>query len=111
MLASVTTGRSSRLLYAAGGASCLLAVCKAETVVTHGPILAVEEAPLEEQAKQYRVTSKWCGIFGGWGSERDIAHHIDESSKDGWELVRTENATFLWFWIIPRHKVLFIFAR
>jgi hypothetical protein len=25
---------------------------------------------------EYKATSKWCGFWGGWGSEKDIAEHI-----------------------------------
>lgn len=66
---------------------------------------------MSEQATQYKVTSKWCGWLGGWGSEGDIAQHIEQNSTGGWQLLRTENSIHFWFWFFPRHKMLFIFTR
>ena len=63
------------------------------------------------QNYQYRVTSKWCGFFGGWGSESDIARHIETETTSGWQLVRTESKVLFWFWFLPRPKVLFIYER
>ena len=60
---------------------------------------------------EYRVTSKWCGFWGGWGSENDIAKHIDTESTSGWRLTREDSSTCLWFWVIPRKKALFIYER
>lgn len=58
---------------------------------------------------QYKVVSKWCGWFGGWGSERDIAAVLNAAGAEGLHLVRSENGLFLWMWIIPRRKVVFVF--
>ena len=60
---------------------------------------------------QYKVTSKWCGVWGGWGSETDIAGHIERETNSGWRLVRTEARRALWFWFLPRPKMLFIYER
>jgi len=59
---------------------------------------------------EYRVVSKWCGWFGGWGSESDIAWLLNDSGEGG-RLVRSESGLFLWWWLIPRRKVLFVFER
>lgn len=61
-------------------------------------------------ANQYRVISKWTGWWGGWGSEKNIADMLNACGAEGWNLVRSENSLFLW-WFLPRHKVLFIFER
>ena len=60
---------------------------------------------------EYRVESKWSGIFGGWGSESDIAQLINQVAADDWRLIRTENIRALWFWFLPRPKLLMIFER
>ena len=60
---------------------------------------------------QYLVTSKWCGWFGGWGSENDIGHHVETTATGGYRLIRTESRRCWWFWFIPRPKVLFIYER
>ena len=64
-------------------------------------------------ATQYRymVTSKWCGFWGGFGSERDIAQHIEQLTDQGWRLVDMEAHTSLWWWVLPRPKVLFVYER
>ena len=60
---------------------------------------------------EYNVRSKWAGWFGGWGSEGDVAAIMDETATHGWRLVRTESIHALWFWFIPRPKLLFVFER
>ena len=57
----------------------------------------------------YKVISKWCGWFGGWGSEKDIAEMLATEVGEGGRLIRSESALFLWWWLIPRRKVLLIF--
>ena len=74
-----------------------------------GPFPTLEAMMAENY--QYRITSRWCGWWGGWGSDDAIAHHIEQSSVVGWRLVRTESMTRWWLWIVPRPKVLFIFER
>jgi len=39
---------------------------------------------------EYRVISKWCGWFGGWGSESDIAWMLNDKGEGG-RLVRSES--------------------
>jgi hypothetical protein len=60
---------------------------------------------------EYRVESKWCGFWGGWGSERDLAGICNAVAGEGWRLIKTERAWFAWFWFLPRPKVLLIFER
>ncbi len=60
---------------------------------------------------EYYVVSKWTGIFGGWGSESDIAAELNRAASDGWRLVRTENIRAIWLWFLPRPKLLMIFER
>lgn len=60
---------------------------------------------------EYRVESKWTGIFGGWGSESDIADILNNAASEGWRLARTERSWFSWFWFLPRPKLLMIFER
>ena len=62
-------------------------------------------------AYRYLASSKWCGWWGGWGSENDIARHIEAQAAGGYRLVRTESRTSWWFFCIPRPKMLFIFER
>ena len=59
----------------------------------------------------YRVSSRWCGWFGGWGSEGDIARHIETMATGGYRLVRTESRLALWYWFVPRVKTLFVYER
>ena len=59
----------------------------------------------------YKVTSKWCGFFGGWGSESDIAAHMEAAAQTGYRLVRTESQRAWWYWCLPRNKMLFIYER
>jgi len=63
------------------------------------------------QTYQYKITSKWCGFWGGWGSESDIGRHVEQETSGGWRLSRTESKTLLWFWFLPRPKVLFFYER
>ena len=65
----------------------------------------------EATRHQYQATSKWCGWWGGWGSETDIARHIEGTTAEGWQLVETKNTMRFWWWIIPRPKILFIYSR
>ena len=45
---------------------------------------------------RYLVTSKWCGWFGGWGSENDIGRHVETTATGGYRLIRDrEPSTFL----------------
>ena len=60
---------------------------------------------------RYLVSSKWCGWFGGWGSENNIGRHIETTATGGYRLIRTESRLRWWFWFIPRPKVLFIYER
>ena len=60
---------------------------------------------------RYLVSSKWCGWFGGWGSENEIARHIESTSTGGYRLIRSESHLRWWFMFIPRPKVLFIYER
>lgn len=62
-------------------------------------------------AKEYCVESKWCGWFGGYGSETDLANRINVLGREGWTLVRTESGRHGWWWLIWRPKVLMIFER
>jgi hypothetical protein len=65
---------------------------------------------------EYHVESKWCGWFGGWGSERDIAAVANAMSAQGWRLVSTKHLHALW-WLLPlpipfvRPKLLLVFER
>lgn len=60
---------------------------------------------------EYLVESKWTGFLGGWGSEADIAKRMNYHTREGWELIRTESKLFLWFWFVPRVKLLMIWGR
>ncbi len=60
---------------------------------------------------EYAVVSKWTGFFGGWGSEDDIGVVVNELADKGFRLVRSESARFLWFWFVPRVKVLMFFEH
>jgi hypothetical protein len=60
---------------------------------------------------EYHAESKWCGFFGGWGSEQDIATLINRYAAEGWRLASTKNIHALWFWLLPRPKLLLLFER
>ena len=60
---------------------------------------------------EYKVESKWTGIFGGWGSESDIAGLLNAAANEGWRFVRSEAKWFAWFWLLPRPKLLMFFER
>jgi hypothetical protein len=49
--------------------------------------------------------------FLGWGSEKDIAEHIAQETRDSWHLIGNESRLALWFWVIPRSKMLFMYQR
>ena len=57
----------------------------------------------------YRALSKWCGWFGGWGSESDIAEVLNREPE--WQLIRTDIAWSLWFYFVPRKKLLMILHK
>jgi len=65
----------------------------------------------EQTRYQYRVTSKWCGFWGGFGSEHAIVKHLEGETVGGWSLVGSKIHLRLWFWVIPRPKILFIYSR
>ena len=71
----------------------------------------------EATVHRYEVTSKWCGWWGGWGSEAAIIRHIEETTmatitgSEGWRLIETRSTMRFWWWIIPRPKILFIYSR
>jgi len=60
---------------------------------------------------EYTAVSKWCGFWGGWGSETDVARVLTDMAGQGWRLVQTERSWFAWFWFMPRPKVLLVFER
>ena len=59
----------------------------------------------------YHVISRWAGWQGGWGSESDIANVLNEKAAAGWRLVRSETWFCLWFFFVPRKKLLLIFEQ
>jgi len=66
---------------------------------------------VEPQRHEYRVTSMWCGWWGGWGSEDGIAKHIERETTERWHLASTKVSLRLWLWVVPRPKMLFIYSR
>jgi len=60
---------------------------------------------------EYTVISKWCGWFGGWGSENDVAEIMNGLARHGWRLLRTDVALCAWWWWLPRKKLLMVFQR
>ncbi len=44
-----------------------------------------------------KVTSKWCGFWGGWRSEKGIVEHIAQETRDRWHLIANEIRLALWF--------------
>jgi hypothetical protein len=59
----------------------------------------------------YEVESKWCGWWGGWGSEHDIAELANARASEGWRLISTKSQICAWFWFLPRKKLLLIFEK
>ena len=60
---------------------------------------------------EYTVVSKWCGWFGGWGSESDVAQIMNGLARQGWRLLRTDVAFCAWWLCLPRKKLLMVFQR
>ena len=60
---------------------------------------------------QYKVVSRWCGWWGGFGPDEAIARCIEQETAGGWRLTSTASAARLWLWCIPRPRVLFVFER
>jgi len=60
---------------------------------------------------EYLMESDWLGWWGGFGAERVKAERLNGRGGEGWRLVRSESKWFLWFWFMPRVKVLYIWER
>ena len=60
---------------------------------------------------EYLVESRWVGWLGGYGSENAIARELNVRAAEGWRLVRSESARFLWWWWLPRVKLLAVWER
>src|SRR3712207_5614378 len=35
---------------------------------------------------EYHVEQRWCGWWGGWGSNGGFADHLNDLAQDGWRL-------------------------
>ncbi len=60
---------------------------------------------------EYMVESRWTGWWGGYGGEGDIGKLLNIRAGEGWRLVRTETQHFLWFFFLPRVKLLLVWER
>lgn len=60
---------------------------------------------------EYKVSSLWCGWWGGFGSEDAIARHLQAEAMHGWRLVEMDLKTRAFLLIVPRQKALFVFER
>lgn len=60
---------------------------------------------------EYMAESQWAGWFSRYGSEHLITHTLNMIANDGWRLVQVERFWALWFWLIPRPKLLYVFER
>ena len=60
---------------------------------------------------QYKAVSRWCGWWGGFGSDQAITRRIEQETPGGWRLVSTASAVRFWLWCIPRPRVMFVFER
>lgn len=80
--------------------------------------MTTEQSPEQVEAEaqisvgqRYVVESKWCGWWGGWGSERDIAAILNRRAQQGYRLLSTKSIHGLWFLLVPRPKLLMFFER
>jgi len=60
---------------------------------------------------EYQVQTKWTGWLGGWGSERNIAALLNGPAAEGWRLARIDSKRALWWYAVPRIKLICIFER
>ena len=73
-----------------------------------------QQSSAEEQLRagqRYVAESKWCGIFGGWGSEGDISAIANRRADQGYRLISTKVIRAMWFYLLPRPKLLMLFER
>lgn len=83
-------------------------------MTTEAATPAPRPAPAQQQPRpapkpRYVVQSKWCGWWGGWGSESDIAAILNKAAAEGYVLHDTRSQWNMWFFCIPRPKLLMIF--
>ena len=60
---------------------------------------------------EYLVESQWAGWWGGYGEEHVLANHLERRAAEGWRLAKVERGIYLWFWYIPRTKLLYFWER
>lgn len=60
---------------------------------------------------EYAVESQWAGFWGGFGRNILIEMPLNRLADGGWRLIRTEHIWALWFWVMPRPRLLYIFER
>lgn len=59
----------------------------------------------------YRAEQLWAGWWGGWGMDRHIEGRLNSLAVEGWRLVDSRSCLRLWFWIVPRPKLLLFFEK
>ena len=60
---------------------------------------------------EYKVSTLWCGWWGGYGSTEAIARHLQMETMNGWRLVDMEVRSRWFILLLPRPKALFVFER
>lgn len=59
----------------------------------------------------YKAIQFWAGWWGGFGSNGSINAQVNEVAADGWRLIDSRSSIRLWFWFIPRPKLLLFFEK
>jgi len=73
--------------------------------------MAATQPTISAKRCSYRVEQQWAGWWGGFGGNGTISGKLNELAADGWQLVDSRSHIRLWFWIIPRPKLLLFFEK
>ena len=60
---------------------------------------------------EYRAEEYWAGWWGGWGDNTGLSRRLNERASEGWRLTSTKSGHALYYWLLPRTKLLFIWER
>ena len=60
---------------------------------------------------EYHLEQWWTGFWGGWGNTGELQERINNLAAQGFRVVDFESTRALWFWLVPRPKLLIVFER
>ena len=60
---------------------------------------------------EYHLEQWWTGFWGGWGNTAALQERTNVLAAQGFHVVDFESTMALWFWLVPRPKLLIVFAR